>query len=88
MLPPTMPMTVFFSDRLFASKIGKSTQASFVVMLIDGDLLTDDTLTPSTNSRAVAAQHHQGDRPADDRDDEDDDPVPELLRLPEHAAAG
>ena len=34
MLPPTTPMTVFFSERLLASKIGKSTQASCVVMLI------------------------------------------------------
>ena len=36
MLPPTSPMTVFFSDRLLASKIGKSTQASFASMRTTG----------------------------------------------------
>ncbi len=49
-LPPTRPTTVFFSDRLLASKIGKSTQASLVTMpigLLGFAVLSLLTLTPS-----------------------------------------
>src|SRR4051794_20564231 len=82
MLPPTMPSTVFFSDRLLASKIGKSTHASRVVMLTTNSAFLCARAGPSDpvgHAGAVTPHDHEGQGPPDDRDREDDDPVSQVL---------
>src|SRR5918997_6999153 len=78
MRPPARPSTAFFSERVLASKIGKSTAAPAMSML---------TMRPSNPVRdagAVVAEEDQcGDAPGDG-DHADDVPVPPDDRLAQH----
>src|SRR3712207_4861088 len=84
MLPPTMPRTAFFSERVFASKMGKSMLAFRVSMRTTWLFLSADGSDPVGDARAVVAHRPQGHRPAEDRDDQDDDPVVPDRLLAEH----
>src|SRR3712207_4824149 len=79
-LPPTTPSTVCFRDRDFASKIGKSTLASWTSMLTIAVVSSD----PVRDAAAVPAHDQQCQGPADDGDRADDDPVVEVLVHAQH----
>src|SRR3712207_6643061 len=84
MLPPTMPRTAFFSERVLASKMGKSTLACRVSMRTTWLFLSADGSDPVGDARAVAAHRPHGHRPAEGRDGQDDDPVVPDRLLAEH----
>src|SRR5918998_5015634 len=79
-LPPTTPSTVCFRDRDFASKIGKSTHASWTSMLTMVVFSSD----PVRDAAAVPAHDQQCQGPADDGDRGDDDPVVQVLVHAQH----
>src|SRR3712207_1570619 len=79
-LPPTTPRTVCFSDRDFASKIGKSTLASRTSMLT----MVASSSDPVRDAAAVAAHDQQRQGPADHGDPDDDEPGAPLLVLTQH----
>src|SRR5918992_5563862 len=79
--PPARPSTAFFSERDFASKIGKSTAAPSMSML---------TMRPSDPVRhagAVVAEEDQRGDTSRDGDHADDVPVPPDDRLAQHRLA-
>src|ERR671932_1328215 len=78
-LPPTTPRTVCFSDRDLASKMGKSTPASWTSMLTMADYSSD----PVRDAAAVATHDQQRQRPADDGDPGHDEPAVPVLVLAE-----
>src|SRR5687768_3006182 len=85
-LPPALPSTAFFSDRVFASKMGNSTEAFHTSMLTIGFRPHSD---PVGHAGTVVAHEQQRERPADDGDDPGDHPVvpddvPAQHGLPEH----
>src|SRR3712207_62520 len=80
MLPPTMPRTAFFSERVLASKMGKSTLACRVSIRTTWLFLSD----PVGDARAVATHRPEGHRPADEGEDQDDRPVAPDRLLTEH----
>src|SRR5688500_2916447 len=85
MLPPTMPRTVFFSDRVLALKMGKSTDASCVAMLTTEVVpLCPGSSDPVGHARPVAPHDHESERPAHHGDRQDDQPVPKVLVVAEH----
>src|ERR671917_1308260 len=79
-LPPTTPSTVCFRDRDLASKIGKSTLASWTSMLTISCSLSD----PVRDAAAVAPHDQQRQHPADHGDRDDDDPVVQVLVHAQH----
>src|SRR5437588_7038611 len=77
-LPPTLPSTSFLSERLFASKIGKSTAASRTSMLT---IWRKPHSHPVGNAGTVVAQRQHRQCPAHDRETTDNGPVcPSLLQ--------
>src|SRR3954447_14514646 len=68
-LPPARPSTAFFSDRVLASKIGKSTAAP------SRSMLTMPSSDPVRDAGAVVAEADERRDAARHRDDTDDDPV-------------
>src|SRR5882757_7149276 len=80
-LPPALPSTAFFSDRLFASKIGKSTKACWMSML------TINHSHPVRDAGSVVAQHEQGRRPTHHGNRPGHDPVPPDDGLAQHRLA-
>src|ERR1700742_1128654 len=78
-LPPTLPSTAFFSDRVLASKIGKSTDAFQTSMLT----MSRPHSYPVGHSGPVVSHDHQGKAPTDHRDTTDGSPAP-----PVHVLAG
>src|SRR5947199_3150439 len=72
--PPARPSTAFLSERVLASKIGKSTPAPAISMLTP--LTTrPPALNPVSHAGPVVAQAHQRRAAADDGDHADHDPV-------------
>src|SRR5688572_5021125 len=71
-LPPTLPRTFFFSDRVLASKIGKSTEAFQISMLT----MKLPHSYPVGHAGTVVAQHEQRQSPPDNGDAADDHPAP------------
>src|SRR5688500_6158365 len=79
--PPTRPSTAFFSDRVLASKMGKSTAAPSMSML------TMRSSDPVRHAGAVVAEEDECGDAADDRDRGDDVPVPPDDRLAQERLA-
>src|SRR5689334_8146519 len=84
--PPARPSTAFFSERVFASKIGKSTAAPAMSMLGSGGVLAVIS-HPVRHAGAVVAQAEQRHRAADHGDGPDDRPVPPYDRLAQQRLA-
>src|SRR5919197_1555881 len=79
--PPALPSTAFFSERVFASKIGKSTAAPSMSML------TMRSSDPVRDAGAVVAQADQRGEDPDHGDADDDVPVVPDDRLAEQRLA-
>src|SRR5918997_3639271 len=93
---PIVPSSAFFSDLVFASKIGKSTQAPFTSMetivlsrpVLSDPVLSDPVLSdPVGDSGPVVAQDHQRHRPPHHSDSQGHHPVPEFEGLTDHRAS-
>src|ERR687893_348330 len=88
---PIVPSRAFFSDLVFASKIGKSTLAPFTSMetiVLSHPVLSDPVLSdPVGDSGPVVAQHHQRHRPPHHSDSQGHHPVPEFEGLTDHRAS-
>src|ERR1700730_4974499 len=72
-LPPTLPSTAFFSDRVLASKIGKSTDAFQTSMLT---MCSRPHSHPVGHSGPVVAHGEHRQCPPDNGDPADDSPTP------------
>src|SRR5689334_15503502 len=81
MRPPARPSTAFFNDRVFASKMGKSTPAP------SKSMLTMSASDPVCDAGAVAAHGEQRRGAAGHGDGADDDPVVADDRLAEQRLA-
>src|SRR3712207_3144601 len=86
MRPPARPSTAFLSERVFASKIGKSTAAPAMSMRGSGGGAVMSS-HPVRDAGAVVAHAEQGDGGAHDADHPDDHPVPPHDRLAEQRLA-
>src|SRR6266568_9018187 len=80
-LPPTLPSTAFFSDRVLASKIGKSTEAFQTSMLT---MCSRPHSHPVGHPGPVVAHGDQRQRPPEHGDPADGSPTPPVHVLADH----
>src|ERR1700754_725656 len=80
--PPARPRTAFFSERVFASKIGKSTAAP------SRSMLTMPSSDPVRDAGAIVAETDERRDAARHGDDADHGPVVPHDRLPPQRAPG
>src|SRR5690348_8082468 len=82
--PPALPSTAFFNERVLASKMGKSTEAFQTSMLT---ICRKPHSHPVGDAGTVVLHEQQGQRPADDRHADGDDPAQRGDLLAEQRAA-